>query len=345
MNSSNIYGKTLSELKDIVLKLKLPGYTSVQLSDWLYKKNAGSFDQMSNLSKKTRKAISDNYTLSKSMPVKVQVSEDGTKKYLFSARENDFIETVLIPETSRNTLCISSQVGCKMNCIFCMTGKQGFQGNLSVGEILNQISSLPECDLLSNIVFMGMGEPLFNTENVIKSTEIMTSDYGFGWSASRITISTIGILPGLERIIQDTNCNIAISMHSPFEDERLKLMSIENQYAINRIIEFLKKNPVKRHRRISFEYIMFKDFNDTPRHVNGLTRILNGLKCRINLIRYHEIPGVQLQSSSDETILAFKNRLNEKGLLTTIRASRGQDIFAACGMLSTNTKENLSRVY
>lgn len=339
MQSSNLYGKTLEELKEITRKLNLPGYTSAQLCDWLYKKNAVSYDQMSNLSKETRNRLAENYEFTKSVPVKMQVSSDGTKKYLYRASENNTVETVLIPEKDRNTLCISSQVGCKLNCDFCMTGKQGFQGNLSTGEILNQISSLPELDTLSNIVFMGMGEPLDNVENVIKSTEIMTSDYGFGWSSSRITISTIGLLPGLERVLQETNCHIAVSMHSPFGDERLKLMPIEKQYSIKQVIDLLKTYQLKRQRRISIEYIMFKNINDTPRHVNGLTRILNGLKCRINLIRYHEIPGVNFQTSSDETILAFKNRLNEKGILTTIRASRGQDISAACGMLSTEFKK------
>lgn len=345
MNPVNIYGYTFSELKAVAVELNLPGYTSHQLSDWLYRKNAGSFDQMSNLSKETRRKLSDKYVLNKSLPVKVQVSEDGTKKYLFPARGNKYIESVYIPEKNRNTLCLSAQVGCKMDCVFCMTGKQGFQGNLTAGEIINQISSLPESDLLSNIVFMGMGEPLDNTENIIKSIDIMTSDYGFGWSPSRITLSTVGILPGLEKAIRETNCHLAISLHSPFTEERLNLMPVEKLFPIEKIIEYLKKGQFKRQRRISFEYIMLKNLNDSLRHINGLARLLNGLKCRINLIRFHEIPGTPLQSSSDETILRFKNRLNEKGILTTIRASRGQDIFAACGMLSTqyNGLENLQK--
>jgi 23S rRNA (adenine2503-C2)-methyltransferase len=216
-----------------------------------------------------------------------------------------------------------------------MTGKQGFQGNLSSGEMLNQISSLPERNALTNIVFMGMGEPLANTDNVIRSCEVMTSDYGFGWSPSRITISTIGLLPGLEKVIEKTRCHIAISLHNPFPQERLAIMPAEKHFPIHRIIDVLKKQQFKGQRRISFEYIMFRDFNDTPRHINGLTRLLNGLKCRINLIRYHEIPDSRLKPSPDETILWFKDRLNEKGILTTIRASRGKDILAACGMLST----------
>jgi len=335
MQADNLYGKNLEELKEIIASMELPSYTVSQLSDWLYKKNAGSFDEMTNISKQTRKMLSEKYILQKSPPSGVQISEDGTRKYLFRVREEKYIESVFIPEKNRNTLCLSTQVGCKMDCLFCMTGKQGFQGHLSVAEILNQVTSLPERDQVSNVVFMGMGEPLDNTENVIKSIEIMTSDYGFGWSNSRITLSTIGMLPGLERVIQDTSCHLAISLHSPFEEERLLLMPAEKVFPAKQVIEFLKKSQVRRRRRISFEYIMFKGLNDTFRHVNGLTRLLNGLNCRINLIRFHEIPGVQLQSSSDETILQFRDRLNQKGILTTIRASRGRDIAAACGMLST----------
>jgi 23S rRNA (adenine2503-C2)-methyltransferase len=335
MLADNLYGKTLGEIEGITVSMGLPSYTVRQLTDWLYKKHAGSIDEMTNISKQTRKKLSENFTLQRSPPSGVQVSGDGTRKYLFQVRENKYIESVFIPENNRSTLCISTQVGCKLDCLFCMTGKQGFQGNLSSADILNQVTSLPERDQLSNVVFMGMGEPLDNTDNVIKSMEIMTSAYGFGWSASRITLSTIGMMQGLEKVIHETSCHLAISLHNPFEEERLLLMPVEKVYPIKQVIEFLKKSQVRRRRRISFEYIMFKGLNDTFRHVNGLTRLLNGLSCRINLIRFHEIPGVQLQSSSDETILQFRDRLNEKGILTTIRASRGQDIFAACGMLST----------
>ncbi len=331
----NIYGKTITELKSICHSLSLPLYTSDQIADWLYKKHADSFDEMTNISKKTRNLLSEYYVLQKQLPVEVKVSEDNTKKYLFQLENNKFIESVFIPDKSRSTLCVSTQVGCGMGCVFCMTGKQGFNGNLTAGEILNQITSIAEREQLTNIVFMGMGEPLVNTENVIKSIEIICSSYGFGWSPSRITISSIGILPGLKRVIEDTNCHIAISMHSPFSDERLKLMPIEKSYPIKEIVDYLKTIRMKHHRKISFEYIMLKDVNDTIRHVKGIARLLNGLKCRINLIRFHQIPGVDLLPSTDENMMRFKDRLNEKGFIATIRASRGRDIFAACGMLST----------
>jgi 23S rRNA (adenine2503-C2)-methyltransferase len=223
MHADNLYGKTQAELKEIAASMKLPSYTVRQLTDWLYKKHAGSFDEMTNISKQTRNKLSENYALQKSTPSGVQVSGDGTRKYLFQVRENKYVESVFIPEKNRSTLCISTQVGCKMDCLFCMTGKQGFQGNLSAADILNQVTSLPERDQVSNVVFMGMGEPLDNTDNVIKSMEIMTSEYGFGWSSSRITLSTIGMLPELEKVIRETSCHLAISLHNPFEEERLLL--------------------------------------------------------------------------------------------------------------------------
>jgi len=326
---------TLDDILLITRKSGMPEYTSRQIADWLYKKKSAVFDEMSNLPKVARQLLEEKFYIDLNSPSDNQVSLDGTKKYLFRVRDGRFIESVYIPEPGRSTLCMSSQVGCKMGCVFCMTGKQGFHGNLTSGEILNQILSLPERDNLTNYVFMGMGEPLANTENVLKSLEIMTSSYGLGISPSRITVSTIGILPGLEKFLNLSRCHLAISLHSPFESERLELIPIEKVFPIKRVVDFLKANSLHRQRRISFEYIMFSGINDTARHINGLTRLLNGLRCRINLIRYHQIPQVSLEPSDDDTIKWFMSRLNEKGLLTTLRSSRGVDIFAACGMLST----------
>lgn len=335
----DIFGKTMSEITEIAKACGLPGYATGQLSDWLYKKRVRSFDEMTNLPKAVRQKLNDSYFLGLSDPARFQLSSDGTKKYLFRVKSDKFIESVFIPETQRSTLCLSSQVGCKMGCRFCMTGKQGFLGNLTPGEILNQIMSLPERESLTNYVFMGMGEPLANTENVLKSLEIMTSPYGFGISPSRITVSTIGIIPGLEQVLDQSRCHLAISLHTPFDAERQELMPVEKVFPIKRVVDLLRNKSQDRQRRLSFEYIMFKGINDSARHINGLTRLLNGLRCRINLIRYHPIPGVNFESSDEETIKWFKTRLNEKGILTTIRASRGKDIFAACGMLSTKQQE------
>jgi len=335
MSKEALFGKTLSELSSIVTDLGMPKFSARQITEWLYNKEAGSFDEMTNLSKQNRQLLQDNYLIGLSKPVKVQVSTDGTKKYLFSAMQGEFIEAAYIPESKRNTLCISTQVGCKMGCLFCMTGKQGFQGNLSTGEILNQIRSLPEKDELSNIVYMGMGEPLDNPEAVLQSLEILTADWGFGMSPKRITVSTIGIIPAMKTFIDESPAHLAISMHTPFEDERRKLMPVEHIYPLKEIVKLLKTYEFGRQRRVSFEYIMFAGVNDTRRHVNELVRILHGLKCRINLIRFHPIPDTPLKGSDDKTIVEFRDALNAKGITTTIRASRGEDILAACGLLST----------
>lgn len=332
-----LFGKTLTELREITTAMGLPSFTAKQLAQWLYKKEITSIDEMTNLSKSAREQLKEQYVFGLTPYSNVQQSSDGTKKYLFPSNQNKFIESAYIPEAERATLCVSSQVGCKMGCLFCMTGKQGFQGNLTAGEILNQIRSLPEKDNLSNVVYMGMGEPFDNLENVLKSTEILTADYGWGWSPKRVTVSTIGIIPAIREYLEKSNCHLAVSMHSPFHDERQELMPVENVYPLEKVIEVLRSFDIGRQRRISFEYIMFKGINDSNRHVNQLAKLLNGMRCRINLIRFHPIPDTPLQGSSDKTIQQFKESLNDKGILTTIRASRGQDIYAACGLLSTKS--------
>lgn len=333
--SENLFGKTIAELKLIVESLDLPGYTSNQIADWLYKKSIPAINGMTNLSKSARQALNDRFYIGSSPPVKEEISGDGTRKCLFCVKDGKYIETVYIPEQKRRTLCISTQVGCSMGCIFCITGKQGFQGNLDTGEILNQIRALKENNGLSNIVYMGMGEPLNNPDAVLKSLEILTSDYGYSMSPRRITVSTIGIMPALIQFIEKSECNLALSLQSPFEDERKYLVPTEKKYHIKQIVETLRKYNIRGQRRISFEYIMFKGFNDTDAHVNELVSLLDGIKCRINLIRFHSFKGSELEGSDEQTIQKFKDKLNKKGLITTVRVSRGRDISAACGMLST----------
>ncbi len=336
MTKEALYGKTLQELKDITDSLKLPGYTAKQIAEWLYKKNVTEIDMMSNLSKKARAALNENYEIGLTPHHSFQESVDGTKKYLFPVSEEKFIESAYIPDRERATLCVSSQIGCKMNCAFCMTGKQGFQGQLSAGEILNQIRSIPEYKKLTNVVYMGMGEPLDNLDEVLKSLEILTSDWGYAWSPRRITVSTIGIVPALKQFIEQSNAHLAISLHTPFNEERSDLMPIEKTNPIEKVIDVVRNYDFSGQRRISFEYIMFKDLNDTPAHIKGLTKLLKGLRCRVNIIRFHPIPGFPHKSSSEKTMEWFRDTLTSKGITTTIRQSRGEDIFAACGMLSTN---------
>jgi 23S rRNA (adenine2503-C2)-methyltransferase len=334
----SLFGKTLDQLKEIVQNNDLPAFTSKQIADWLYKKQVASIGEMTNLSKLARQKLDDQFITGIQNFSTVSISADGTKKYLFPVKEDRFIESAYIPDGERATLCVSSQVGCKMGCRFCMTGKQGFQGNLTAGEIVNQVRSLPERETLSNIVYMGMGEPFDNFQNVMQSLEILTSDWGYAMSPRRITVSTIGIIGAMTKFLEQSQCHLAISLHSPFDEERKALMPVQNNQPIKYVLETIKKFDLGRQRRVSFEYIMFKGMNDTPRHVNQLARILNGIRCRINLIRFHPIPDAPYQTSDDKTIEAFMIGLNKKGIRTTLRASRGQDIEAACGLLSTKEK-------
>jgi len=330
-----LFGKTLQELKTVCEELKLPGFTSKQIAQWLYQKEIESIEEMTNLSKKGRELLSEQYEVGRVLPLKVQKSVDGTKKYLFAAEGNNFIETAMIPDRERKTVCVSSQVGCKMGCLFCMTGRQGFQSNLTAGEILNQYRSIEEWADITNIVYMGMGEPLDNLDEVLKSLEILTAEWGFALSPRRITVSTIGITPALRRFLDESNCHLAVSMHTPFDDERQKLMPIEQVYSIKEIMAVIRDFDFGLQRRVSFEYIMFKGVNDTDEHIKELSKLLKGLRCRINLIRFHPIPDSPLEGTGERRLEVFKEALNQKGIITTIRSSRGQDIFAACGLLST----------
>jgi 23S rRNA (adenine2503-C2)-methyltransferase len=330
-----LFGKTLGELQKLVAEMGLPKFTAKQIADWLYKKQVSSIDEMTNLSKKSRDLLNEKFEFGLTAYTKVQASVDGTKKYLFPTVQNKFIETAMIPERDRKTVCVSSQVGCKMGCLFCFTAKQGFQGHLSAGEIINQIKSIDEVNEVSNIVYMGMGEPFDNLDEVLKSLEILTSEWGFAMSPRRITVSTIGIIPGMLTFLEKSEAHLAVSLHTPFREERQKIMPIQVAYPIEEVVEEIKSWDFGNQRRISFEYILFEGLNDSMEHVNELARLLDGLKCRINLIRFHPVPGTPLKSPNEKTILRFKEKLNNKGLLTTIRASRGEDIYAACGLLST----------
>ncbi len=336
-----LLGMTLTELQKIIEREGLPKFTSKQIADWLYKKNISSIDEMTNLSKKTRELLNELYETGITPPVKFETGSDGTKKYLFPVSGNNHVETAMIPDRERITVCVSTQAGCRMGCVFCMTAREGFRGNLSAGEILNQVKSIHESDSVSNIVFMGMGEPLDNPGEVLKSIEILTSGWGFAMSPRRITVSTVGIIPAMIRFLEKSEAHLAVSLHTPFNTERQKLMPVQVKYPIEDIISEIKKWDFGRQRRVSFEYILFEGFNDSPIHVKELSKLLSGLKCRVNLIKFHPIPGSDFKSPKKETIENFKNQLNRKGILTTIRASRGEDINAACGLLS-GVKNKLS---
>jgi len=339
MNKTPLLGKNIDELRNLVTELGMPAFTAKQIADWLYSKRAVSIDEMSNISVKNRELLKESYTVGRELPSTVTESVDGTKKYLFRTESNNFIETVYIPEDDRHTLCVSSQVGCKMNCLFCMTGKQGFTTNLTATEILNQIMSVEEADKLTNLVFMGMGEPMDNLANLLRALEILTAEYGYGWSPKRITVSTIGVIPKMKIFLEQSNCHLALSMHSPFPEERLKLMPVEKPYPLYEVLKELKKHDFSHQRRVSFEYIMFDGLNDTMRHAVEMVKLLKNLDCRVNLIRFHAIPGIDLKTSNEQKMIFFRDYLTSNGIMTTIRKSRGEDIFAACGMLSTMEKQ------
>ena len=337
-----LIGLTSQQLKEVAEEMGLPKFTASQIAKWIYQAGATSIDEMTNISKAGRARLSERYCVGTMPPIDCQRSVDGTIKYLFPTENGKFVETVYIPDNERATLCVSSQVGCKMNCLFCQTGKQGFEGNLTAADILNQICALPERDKLTNIVFMGQGEPMDNLDNVLKATNILTADYGFQWSPKRITVSSVGIKNKLKRFLDESECHIAISMHSPLPEQRQKIMPAERQMSITDIVTLLKQYDFTHQRRASFEYIMFNGVNDSMMHAREIVKLTSGLECRVNLIRFHTIPDVDLPGSDMKRMESFRDYLTAHGVFTTIRASRGQDIFAACGLLSTAKKNGIA---
>lgn len=328
-----LYGMTLSELEAVVVKYKAPKFRAKQIAEWLYSKNVIDFDSMTSLPKDFRAQLAEEYEVGLFYPSDRAVSTDGTVKYIFPTHKGGLVESVYIPDRDRATLCVSSQAGCKMNCEFCMTGRGGFKHHLTTGEILNQIRMVSLISPLTNIVYMGMGEPMDNLNAVMNSLNILCSPWGYAMSPTRITLSTVGIIPSLQKFIEGCNVNLAVSLHNPFSKEREKIMAVEKAYKIEKVVDLIRQYDFSHQRRVSFEYIMFDGINDTPRHINGIVELLRGLKCRMNLIRFHKIPGSDLAPSPNERIIKFRDFLTDRGIITTIRASRGEDIFAACGML------------
>ena len=323
-----LIGKTLTELQEAALRVGLQKFAGKQLAEWLYVKRVNSFDQMTNISLKGREALKAHYTIGRHAPIREAVSVDGTRKYLFAVGEQ-FIESVYIPEEDRATLCVSTQAGCKMGCKFCMTGTLGFHGHLSAADILNQIFYFED---LTNIVFMGEGEPMDNLDNVLRALEIMTAEYACAWSPKRITVSTVGI-PAMKRFLEQSECHLAVSMHNPFAIERQEIMPAEKMMSITDVVTLLKQYDWSHQRRVSFEYICWAGLNDTPRHAKELLRLLKGLPCRINLIRFHEGVDRAFPASDEKQMEWFRDYITDNGITTTIRKSRGEDILAACGML------------
>ena len=331
---TKLLGKTPDELVAVAVDCGLKPFVGRQLAEWIYVKRAVSWDRMTNISNAAKAAIQERYELGSSAPAGSASSSDGTIKYLFKVGESNAVEAVMIPDDERKTLCVSSQAGCKMGCKFCMTGRQGWHGNLDAADILNQFLSIPESSELTNAVFMGMGEPLDNYPAVSRAIGILTDPKCFGWSPKRITLSTIGVLPVLKSFLDGQRCHLAVSLHNPFADERLELMPVQKAWPLEDVIGLIRQYDFSGQRRVSFEYTMFDGWNDDKRHADALIRLLGGLECRVNLIRFHEIPDFPYRCSPDIRMQEFQSRLENHGLVCTIRASRGEDILAACGMLA-----------
>ncbi len=334
-----LLGMPPEELASLALSLGMPRFAGRQLAEWIYKKRVTSFAEMTNISLRHRALLEEVACIGRQAPIARADSKDGTRKFLFAVGDGaHYVESVYIPEGDRATLCVSSQMGCKMNCLFCMTGKQGFKGNLSSAEILNQILSIPDSDRLTNIVYMGMGEPMDNIDQVLQSISCLTHTQGLAMSPKRITVSSIGLEPGLSRFLEESSCHMAISLHSALPEERLAMMPIERAMPIEQTIATLRKYNFSGQRRLTFEYIVFGGLNDDIAHAKALLRLIRPLNCHVNLIRYHRIPQVDLPSTEEAEMQRFADYLNGAGVPTTIRTSRGEDIAAACGMLSAQHK-------
>ena len=335
-------------------KLGLPRFRARQVAEWLYKKRILSFDEMTNLPVGLRSELKERFTLGRQEPARTRTSRDRTEKYLFRLDDGETVETVYIPAADgRATLCVSSEVGCKMACRFCVTGSQGFGRGLKASEILLQIYGCPHWEGLSNIVFMGQGEPMDNIDEVLRAIHIVCADYGMGWSPKRITVSTIGQTEGLKRFLDESKCQLAVSLHFADPEKRLKWMPSERRWPMRETLRLLRhydfcvrseyglRDEGSRQRRLSFEYILFAGLNDGEKDAAGLARLLDGLDCRINLINFHATAGAQkqgLKRASDAQAQWFCDKLNSLGLHATVRVSRGEDIEAACGLLKAKQR-------
>lgn len=341
MEKKKLLGMTLCELKAVATEVGLPTFAAKQIMQWLYNKRVRSIDEMTNLSLKSRAILAEHYTIGCVPPSDVQQSIDGTAKYLFPTENGQQVECVFIPDGDRATLCVSCQAGCRMGCRFCMTGRQEFGGNLSTADILNQVYSVPGNEQLTNIVFMGQGEPMDNLDAVLKATELLTNPDGWAWSPKRITVSTVGVRKGVERFLLESNCHLAVSLHNPFPEERLAMMPAEKAYGLEELMTLLKRQDWSHQRRLSFEYIVFGGLNDSERHAKELVRLLAPIECRVNLIRFHQIPDTPYKGATEEKMVWLRDYLTKHGVTTTIRASRGQDIYAACGLLHAKTNTTI----
>ena len=309
MAKKSLCGLTADEIFCLIGPSGFTLAQAVSISNSIYKKRTIEISQINKIPNKLKDELAANMCSGFFMPVASEVSVDKTIKYLFRTENGKEFETVYIPDNKRNTVCVSTQSGCRMGCSFCVTARYGFRGNLSAGEIVNQITSIPEAEKVTHVVFMGMGEPMDNLKNVLKACEIITAGWGLSISPRNVTVSTVGITPGVEKFLESSDCNLTLSLHSPFIDERRKVVPVEQIYPVHKIIEIMNNYPVKKKRRLSLAYVMIKDLNDTDCHLEGLKALLKGSIIRVNLLPYHQTSNDLNTSSPAERMLFFKHNL------------------------------------
>jgi 23S rRNA (adenine2503-C2)-methyltransferase len=339
MEKKNLCGLTAEEIFGIIIQGGYEFRHAVTIAHLIYKKRTADFSKFNRLPKKLLEFIDRNTATIISEPVASEVSADRSVKYLFRNRSGIQYETVYIPDGKRNTVCVSTQSGCRMGCPFCMTAKYGFHGNLAAGDILTQILGLPHAGNVTHIVFMGMGEPLDNIESVLQACRIMTAEWGMAVSPRNITISTVGIAQGVRRFLDESGCNLTLSLYSPFDEERARVIPAERKHPVSEILEIIRNYPVRKRRRLSIAYVMIREVNDTDRHLAGLIKLLKDTGIRVNLLPYHPVKDDPLSSSPEERIMVFKHNLVMSGISASVRKSRGADISAACGLLATGLKQ------
>ena len=326
------------EIADLI---RAGGFTHSQaviVAGLLYKKGSAALEKSARIPQRLKKYLSEIAQTGIYLPVRSAESADGTIKYLFESPDRKKFESVFIPDKKRKTVCVSTQSGCRMGCLFCVTGRYGFYGDLSAGDIVNQVISLQHNGKITHVVFMGMGEPMDNPYNVLKACRILTAEWGLAISPANITVSSVGITPAIKDFLERSDCNLALSLYSPFHEERRKAIPAENVYPVKEILNIMSRYPMKRKRRMTLAYVMISGINDTDRHLEELIKIAGGTQIRINLLPFHAIPGDDKRSSSEERLQFFKHNLIKSGISASVRKSRGADISAVCGLLASGLR-------
>jgi 23S rRNA (adenine2503-C2)-methyltransferase len=338
MHDKQLCGLTVEDIFRLIAPHGFDRHHAIKIATAIYRKRNKTLNEINKIPKALKELLSQNLTVGIYSPVTSETSEDGTVKYLFSTPDKKKIETVYLPDKRRKTVCVSTQAGCRMGCPFCLTGRYGYYGDLTAGDMINQIISLPDASEITHVVFMGMGEPMDNIEEVIKACNIITSGWGLSISSRNVTVSTVGLTPGIREFLERSDCNLTLSLHSPFSDERKEVVPVERKYPVHTIIDIMKAAPPVKKRRMSLAYIMIRDVNDTDRHLEALRKLLTGTSIRVNLLPYHKVKGDTNRSSTEERMQFFKHNLVISGISASVRKSRGEDISAACGLLASGWK-------